>query len=772
MKSFSALILFHLLLSFAECTAQTQAQILDESFDTVTVPDLPPGWIGASSWSSSSSSESPGSGGNNLVHTGSGFGTITLPSLDLTAFLSGFISYDARRTSSYSQANLVLTASSDGGATFPFTVISSELALPAATSSYQLISMALPGELFGKSDIFLRFEAQGGTSSGSNIRIDDLVITGTLNNNDPEGADSTAQSSSFGFNSGSSTALEQSDDVLIPLSLSVTTSIRGLQFDIMLAGSNAQILTIERGFAISDTTAWTVAWNNIQGTTRILVLSKDSMVTMSGEYDEFLWLRLETNALSNSSAIVESVHLSGVIGAMEPDSAGMKTLTAGISQHNLTILPRKADFQTDLEDVNFGLVAAGSSANRTLFISNPTGTTELIISDITSTNQLFSFSRDSLFISPGATDSLVLSFNPTQKSFGNQNTEFEFTHNGSPTGRSVIIANGSGIGGRGDANKDGSVDIGDVLLGIDAVLGIRTISSDGQQSLDVYPEFEGDSFLDVRDLGVLVEAILERGWTDGTLLPDVLSGPPAPLAAATSGIVLPFENNLRVEFEQLSSASFQIWIHITESIRGLELSIPFVSRVDLSATASPETVRILIAGNSGQQLVGMNSRLDPRTRSLRILLALNAGNELLSGSYSLGKIVLENAQTKPGIDYAVAYDSKLERITVRYDLTSTAAADNPVVETPILSLKMPYPNPWQLGSSNDIRIPFEVPPSPQPPRFKVYDILGRRIDTSDAHVFQTYWRWAPDSDLLVPGLYFIRMETEEASFTRSFSVIR
>ena len=246
MKSSLVFLVFSLLFSVADRIAQAQTVLMNESFDSVTIPGFPPAWIGGTGWSSSSSSESPGSGSINVVHTGSRFGLLALPSLDLTGYSSGFISYDARRTSSYDQANLILTASNDSGATYSFTVIQAGLALPVATSTYRTISVPLPDGLFGQSGVILRFEALGGTSSGSNIRFDDVVITASLNNEEPPGgADSTAQSSYFGFRDSSSTALEETFDILIPLTLSSLTPLRGLQFDIRMPGSNARIIGIE-----------------------------------------------------------------------------------------------------------------------------------------------------------------------------------------------------------------------------------------------------------------------------------------------------------------------------------------------------------------------------------------------------------------------------------------------------------------------------------------------------------------------------------------------
>src|SRR5690606_16847924 len=153
-------------------------QVLLETFDRVTAPDLPPGWTTTNdAWETSTSSESPGSGGNNLFIRGSAVDTLTLPPIDLSGAMTAEITYLARRTSSFDPANLQITASTDGGTTFPIVVAAAGNGLPLATSTYEAVTIALPGALLGASNVILRFEAAGGSASTANARLDDIGIS-------------------------------------------------------------------------------------------------------------------------------------------------------------------------------------------------------------------------------------------------------------------------------------------------------------------------------------------------------------------------------------------------------------------------------------------------------------------------------------------------------------------------------------------------------------------------------------------------------------------
>ncbi|HEX7070117.1 MAG TPA: hypothetical protein VF190_04900, partial [Rhodothermales bacterium] len=75
-------LLLGVLLGFAATggAAQGVDQVLLETFDAATPPDLPAGWSASSAaWETSTSSPSPGSGLNNVFNRGSSVGELTLP---------------------------------------------------------------------------------------------------------------------------------------------------------------------------------------------------------------------------------------------------------------------------------------------------------------------------------------------------------------------------------------------------------------------------------------------------------------------------------------------------------------------------------------------------------------------------------------------------------------------------------------------------------------------------------------------------------------------
>ena len=172
------LLLAMLLMCSAPADGQVSTLLL-ESFDSVTAPDIPPGVSENDvTWKTSSSSASPGSGANNLVHTGSTPGQAILGPIDLSAQTEATLTYWARRTASYPADSLIVRFSKDGGITFPH--LFSSGGLPATASTYEQVSINLDASVLGFSNVFLQFEGRGGSSSGSNMRIDDIQVTTPL----------------------------------------------------------------------------------------------------------------------------------------------------------------------------------------------------------------------------------------------------------------------------------------------------------------------------------------------------------------------------------------------------------------------------------------------------------------------------------------------------------------------------------------------------------------------------------------------------------------
>ena len=177
----AGLLVFVHFLAVDGAAGQAVVTLSEESFNAATAPELPTGWTAsADGWITDDGSASSGSGGNNLYVKGSGASQVTTPILNLSSMTEGTLSYLARRTGTYLADSLQVTASTDGGVTFPITLLTAGAALPSGAGSYEQITTALPDALLGEPQVVLRFEALGGGSGSANLRIDDMLIRGTV----------------------------------------------------------------------------------------------------------------------------------------------------------------------------------------------------------------------------------------------------------------------------------------------------------------------------------------------------------------------------------------------------------------------------------------------------------------------------------------------------------------------------------------------------------------------------------------------------------------
>src|SRR5690606_33541517 len=87
----------------------------------------------------------------------------------------------------------------------------------------------------------------------------------------------------------------------------------------------------------------------------------------------------------------------------------------------------------------------------------------------------------------------------------------------------TLTVDGIGEGGRGDAARDGVVDVVDLVQALDFVLLRTAPDSLQQRSSDLFPFPSGDGAIDVRDLTVLSHAIVNGIWPDSVAIPVIPS---------------------------------------------------------------------------------------------------------------------------------------------------------------------------------------------------------------------------------------------------------
>src|SRR5690554_1582810 len=142
------LLLGLLLLCTMEVDAQQLVTVYYEDFDGVADIANLEDWEAGSSFRLSAMASSNGSGFNNLEAFGNDSTNAVTPSIDLRRLTEGSLDFRYRRTTSFDPERLQITASTDGGLTFPYLIGSGEDMWPS-TNAWRLASLELPPEVVG-----------------------------------------------------------------------------------------------------------------------------------------------------------------------------------------------------------------------------------------------------------------------------------------------------------------------------------------------------------------------------------------------------------------------------------------------------------------------------------------------------------------------------------------------------------------------------------------------------------------------------------------------
>ncbi|MBX2818950.1 MAG: DUF1573 domain-containing protein [Rhodothermaceae bacterium] len=746
MKTLYKYVFAFTLLFGAASTAWTQeSTFFLENFDGVTPPALPFGWEDASGeWTTSSSVASSGSGGNNLTIAGAQPATIQTPVLNLAGLTSGTIEYLARRTSTYPQDSLVVWASTDGGTTFSITLLDRGEALPAGDGSYEMISMTVPNELLGQSNIVLQFSALGGTTSGSNLRIDDVQIVG-------EG-DPTAGNSIFGFSTEASTLDQATGLVEVPVFLDFENveSLQGLQIDVSWDVTELTVSNLVPGTAIDNAADWSLTYNTEGTQLDAVLLGNEGASLAEGVYDPLF--TIEFSLPVTSSSMEALVTLNTVIGSLAVATGDDAGLLLGQQNHTITLDPGDAVFSPDATELDAGTISTASTAEVALVVTN-TGNSELVISDVVGTNTLFSVSPITTTIAPGLSQDVVISFTPSFTAFGLQSTILTFQHNAAE-GSTDITVSGTGTGGRGDASQDGAVDVLDLVLGIDYALGITVPDANQLSSADLFPFDAPDGGVDVRDLTVLSQAILSGTWPDGLPLPVL------PAASAVGGK----KDDASAHVQSLiSDTGSTLTLSTVAPVRGVQFTIA------MDAPFEEPELPVDVHPNLHTQWL-----YDAWAGELRVLAVRMDGGYLGAGDHALITLPEHTKEQSMQLVSGMAIIEGPERISLGWlDAEETTSESEEVLDGDWIGV--PYPNPASAMLDEDIRVPVRLTER-QHVLAEVFDLLGRRValvqdrtlDRGD-HVLS--WNGSDHNDQpMAAGMYLLRVTTAGRDVTRVITI--
>ncbi len=646
-----------LLVVAASGPSAAQTVRFQAAFDSVTSPDLPAGWTG--DWVTSTASASSGSGGNNLADTGTGAAVATSASFDLAGATSAQLTFLARRTSSYPSDAVTVVFQTAGG-DFP---VAGE-GLPSVAGSWESVAIDVPAGALDQTGVRVQFVSTGGTSSGANARIDDVVITSD---------GSAPPSNALGFAQTEIDALAETVGLLLPLNLTWTgsDSLQGLQFELTTSSGQATVTGFLRGASLADLAAWTVSSEGA----RTLVIANGTEGLPAGEYAPLLSAVVDIGDVADTTLVTLS--LAGVVGAAAVPEGSDAGLVTDPAEATIRILPR-VGILTVPDSVSIGQVPVGGAGESLVWLGNAGSAT--LLAQITASPAGFTVDPAAVTIQPGDSVAVTVSFSPGVEDIGYR--VGQLIVDGVP--RATLSA--TGLAAWGDATDDGIVDVGDLVLGVDVALGRVSVSASAETSLDLYPFPLGDGAIDVRDLTVLTQAVLRGEWPNSVALPagkwDVVSK--LALASTTSpGVRFRIENAI-------------LQLELAQEVRGIQADL----RIEGQATRLGEPLisqtgdrlRVLWVPVYGTQLpLGVHpvARLEPASPSA-------------SGPRSI-----DTPDQGPLDIRGIAIGLRGERIPITQ------------LELPGTQQLRPYPNPFAPSQGVHLTLPVA--------QARVVDVLGREV---------------------------------------------
>jgi hypothetical protein len=281
----------------------------------------------------------------------------------------------------------------------------------------------------------------------------------------------------------------------------------------------------------------------------------------------------------------------------------------------------------------------------------------LTITEITAGDPAFSVSPGFATIAASDSIEVTVTFTPEASALGLQETTLAFD------GVAATVVTATAQVSWGDATDDGSVDVADIVYGVDVVLGRVLPPAPAASSLDMFPFPSGDGSIDVRDLTVLTQAVLRGQWPNAIALPGITR-----IAGKASEDVF---------FDLLEG---ELRLHIRAAVRGVQARL----RVEEGTAFLGEASAYQEAG------------------TLTLLWVRMDGGEL-----PLGEHLLMRTESASLLD-AIAVGPNYERLPISMPLPED------------LAFGKPFPNPFSPARAGVLRISGDGV-------VRIIDVLGREV---------------------------------------------
>ncbi|HEX9658762.1 MAG TPA: DUF1573 domain-containing protein, partial [Rhodothermales bacterium] len=455
---------------------------------------------------------------------------------------------------------------------------------------------------------------------------------------------------------------------------------------------------------------------------------------------------VNTLPLGQSLSRLDSLAIRDVVASAASESGEDLFLDVDPAIHELRILPQAPHLEIDSSAVRFGTIASDSTAEAFIVLTN-VGASPLEIADAYGISGLLGVDPTFLTLEAGISAVITITVDGSLYGTGPVEDWLVIEHNASTSPDTVaILGEVTGDNARGDVNDDGSVDIVDLVLGIDLILG-RIELPERQPRLDLHPFPVGNEVVDVRDLTVLAQAIALGVWPDGAPIPGLESQ-----LAKSDAIV--GDLIIRRDLETV-----ELWARSSEPLRAIHVAAR-IPQQDIQIRPNQD----LPAMHVGQPYAGYG------TGSFSLLTFGMDGPPV--ASYE--PVLLAALDLPIAVDLEIISSVAVDRSIRRRSLVSVTESSEPPSQPGQTLFGSPYPNPVDPRLSALVHFPVTIGESGFI-AVHVTDVLGRTIRNwrreYEKGVRVEIWDLrAADGLAVPPGLYFVTVVAGERRQTRSVTI--
>ena len=304
------------------------------------------------------------------------------------------------------------------------------------------------------------------------------------------------------------------------------------------------------------------------------------------------------------------------------------------------------------------------------------------------------------------------------------------------------------VGYYGDVNGDGCLDILDIIMVVDHIVGRDSLVAEEFARADLAPWITGspdpepDGFVNVQDLSLLQNIILTGVYPDGTPINSCSYFPLSKIGSSTGNKITMYVNNKGIT----------MFSNIGVEIRGIQIEFEGIKD-------SPGNMEI-----NTDLGTGYFKKVD---QSLRILLYDRAGQKTIKSGEQLLADIPFHITNPENISIGKIFIIDADRNRIEDEEVEIVYGNPPTIPTDF-RLYQNYPNPFNPATTIQYSIPERCNVS-----IKVYDLLGKEVALlADGQKNRGTYKINFTSNELASGVYIYRIIAGSFNGTKKMLLLK